>query len=278
LAGSGKSTALRALEDMGLYAVDNLPVQLLPAFVELPLEKQGGPFKAALVMDPRSPRFVEKFPTLYDDLLERGYALDLVFLEAADEVLIRRFSQTRRRHPLAGGGGAVVADIRREREMLKPLKARAGHVLDTSRLNVHQLRGQMHDMFTDLAPPARLDVNLVSFGFKFGLPSEADLVMDVRFLANPYFVEDLQPLDGLDRRVADYIFSHEDAGVFLKRFMNLLDFLIPRNLQEGKSRLTIAIGCTGGRHRSVAVSRWLAERIDLPQCRVSLRHRDLEQA
>lgn len=276
LSGSGKSTALRALEDVGFYAVDNLPVELMPAFVNLPVKQMGPGFKAALGMDVRASGFVEKFPEIYHDLLSQGFNLELVFLDASDNALIRRYSQTRRQHPLDNEYGDVGMGIRLEREMLEPLRGLASHVLDTSRFNVHQLRQEIINLYTRLAPPAKLQLNLISFGFKYGLPLEADLVMDVRFLANPYFEQDLRPLDGRDHRVVNYVFQHESTGIFLKRFKELLDFLIPQYRREGKTRLTIAIGCTGGKHRSVAISEWLAKHLEGEDRRISLRHRDIE--
>ena len=276
LSGSGKSTALKALEDVGFYAVDNLPVELLPAFVNLPVKSTGPGFKAALGMDVRAPEFVEKFPAIYQDLVHQGYNLELIFLEANQNALIRRYSQTRRQHPLDMACGDVGMGINRERELLEPLRGLASHILDTSRFNVHQLRQEIINLYSRLAPPAKLQLNLISFGFKYGLPLEADLVMDVRFLANPYFEQDLRPLDGRDQRVVDYVFQHESTGIFLKRFEELLDFLIPQYRREGKNRLTIAIGCTGGKHRSVAISEWLADHLEGEDRRLSLRHRDIE--
>jgi UPF0042 nucleotide-binding protein len=276
LSGSGKSTVLKALEDLGFYAVDNLPAELLPAFVNLPLEYVGEPFKAALVMDVRTPRFVEVFPPILNDLLDRGYSLELIFLEADEDALIRRFSQTRRQHPLADQGESLSAGLKKERELLEPLRAQATQVLDTSRFTVHELKKEIFRIYSQLAPPARLHVNLMSFGYKYGIPREADVVMDVRFLSNPYFIDNLRPLDGRDQRVVDYVFKQAATTDFLNRFKGLLEFLIPLYHKEGKSQLTIAIGCTGGRHRSVAISQWLAGELKSPDCRVTLRHRDVE--
>lgn len=276
LSGSGKSTVLKALEDMGFYAVDNLPAELLPAFVNLPLEYVGEPFKAALVMDVRTPRFVEVFPPILNDLLKKGYSLELIFLEAEEDVLIRRFSQTRRQPPLAGQGESVATGLQRERELLEPLRSQATQVLDTSRFTIHQLKQEIFRLYSRLAPPARLHVNLMSFGYKYGIPREADLAMDVRFLSNPYFVDGLRPLDGRDQRVVDYVFKQATTMDFLNRFKGLLDFLIPLYHKEGKSQLTVAIGCTGGKHRSVAISEWLAGELASPECQVTLRHRDVE--
>lgn len=276
LSGSGKSTVLKALEDMGFYAVDNLPAELLPSFVNLPLEFVGEPFKAALGMDVRTPRFVEVFPPILNDLLKKGYSLELLFLEAEEDVLIRRFSQTRRQHPLSGRGESSAAGLKREREMLEPLRALATQVLDTSRFTIHELKKEIFRLYSRLAPPARLHVNLMSFGYKYGIPREADVAMDVRFLANPYFVDSLRPLDGRDQRVVDYVFKQATTNDFLNRFKGLLEFLIPLYHKEGKSQLTIAIGCTGGKHRSVAISEWLAKELTSPECQVTLRHRDVE--
>jgi UPF0042 nucleotide-binding protein len=273
-AGAGKSTALKTFEDLGFYAVDNLPVELLPSFVHLPLGKPGDPFRAALVMDLRTPRFAEGFPRIYRDLASRGYNLELLFLEADDEALLRRFSQTRRQHPLARPGETVAEGIARERGLLEPIKAQASQVLDTSRFTIHELRRELTRLFSQEAGPAPLQVNLMSFGYKYGLPREADLVMDVRFLANPYFVNGLQELDGCDPRVVDYVLQGEVAAAFLRKFKDLLEFLIPLYHREGKSQLTVAIGCTGGRHRSVVVAEWLARSLRSPHYRLTLRHRD----
>ena len=275
LSGSGKSTALKALEDLGFYAVDNLPVGLLPAFVKLPLDEAGVPFKAALVMDLRSAKFLERFPQVYADLQSQGFNLELLFLEAADQVLISRFSTTRRQHPLVGPGEPLREGIRRERALLEPIRGQANQVLDSSRHTVHDLKREVAALYSRLAPPAAMQLNIVSFGFKNGLPTEADLVMDLRFLPNPYFSEQLRPLDGRDPRVVDFIFDSEVTSEFLNRFKYLLDFLVPRYHQEGKSRLTLALGCTGGKHRSVAVSEWLAKQLGQTGHSVTLRHRDV---
>ncbi|CAO0824275.1 RNase adaptor protein RapZ [Desulfarculales bacterium] len=275
LSGSGKSTALKALEDLGFYAVDNLPVELLPAFVNLPLEYVGEPFKAALVMDVRAPRFVESFPLIFQDLSDRGFELEILFLEASDEALLRRFSQTRRQHPLADERGNLGEGIRRERRLLEPFRLRATQIMDTSRFTVHELRQEVLKLYSRLAPPAAMQVNLMTFGFKYGLPPESDLVMDMRFLANPYFIDRLRSLDGRDAAVVDYLFKQETTVAFLSRFKALLDFLLPQYHQEGKSQLTVSVGCTGGKHRSVAVVEWLAKELAGSGYRVTTRHRDI---
>lgn len=276
LSGSGKTTALKALEDLGFYAVDNLPARLLTAFVNLPLGDQDHPFMVALGMDVRAQDFIEKFPAIYRELIGKGFTMELLFLEAAQDVLLDRYSQTRRDHPLVLAGEDLAAGIERERELTAPIRSLAGQVLDTSLYNIHELKRTVQKLYADQAPSDKISLNLMSFGFKHGPPREADLVMDVRFLANPYFDEELRPLDGCDPRVVDFIFSREATRQFLERFGGLLDFLLPLYEEEGKSRLTIALGCTGGRHRSVALVEWLAGRLSAQGRKVSKRHRDLE--
>lgn len=276
LSGSGKSTVLKALEDLGFYAVDNLPVQLLTSFVNLPVDQSGETFKAALVMDLRGPQFLGDFPGIFKNLIKAGYSLDLIFLEASSQALIRRFSQTRRQHPLAcGQDDTVNQGISQERKLLAPIREIAGYVLDTSRFTVHQLKAEITALVSRLAPSPSLRLNLMSFGYKYGIPAEADMVIDVRFLANPYFVDELRALDGTNAQVIDYVFGRETTGVFLKKFKGLMDFLIPCYQQEGKSQLTLAIGCTGGRHRSVVISGWLARELQSPDIHITLRHRDI---
>lgn len=275
LSGSGKSSALRALEDVGYYAVDNLPVELLPAFVNLPIKDTAPGFQAALGMDVRAADFVERFPAIYNELCAKGVSLELLFLEAGDEALVRRFSQTRRQHPLAMQAGGNLGGISRERELLLPIRQMARLVLDTSRFTIHELRREIFRLFTEGGSGAALQVNLLSFGFKYGIPLEADLMVDVRFIANPYFREKLRPLDGRDRAVVDYVIGQEATGVFLAKYTDLLDWLLPLYEAEGKTQLTVAVGCTGGRHRSVVITQRLAEALTRPEVGVTVRHRDI---
>lgn len=276
LSGSGKSTVLKALEDLGYYAVDNLPVELLPSLVKLPIGAERQQIKVALGMDVRDPAFVTSFPSVFTKLSKEGFWLDLLFLEASDPALIRRYSQTRRQHPLSSAQEDVHQVLRKERNLLSPVKEQASHVIDTSRYTVHDLRRETHALFKELAPPAPFRINLMSFGFKHGIPNEADLVVDVRFLKNPYFVDDLKPKTGQDPDVRDYVFTDPYTQEFLDRYLSLLDFLIPLYQAEGKTRLTVAVGCTGGHHRSVALTEWLISRLKRPDRQVVLRHRDIE--
>ncbi len=276
VAGSGKSTALRALEDAGFYCIDNLPIVFLDKLLELSAHTAGEVSRIALVVDAREGRFLPDAPRIIEEVRRTGARVDVIFLDASDEALFRRFSETRRRHPLSGEGRSVPEAVAAERTTLAPLKAVAGEVVDTSQLNVHQLKELVHHRFVE-GQARRMGVTVVSFGFRYGIPTHADLVLDVRFLPNPYFVPDLKPLPGTDARVAEYVLAQPDARVFLDKSEDLCAFLLPRFRAEGKSYLTLAIGCTGGRHRSVALSAELARRLERQGNEVRVWHRDVEK-
>ncbi len=254
LSGSGKSTALAALEDAGFFCVDNLPVALLPKFLELPVGSVSGVSRFAFVMDLRERGFVQAQRAVFEDLAGQGFAPYIIFLEASEDELLRRYSETRRQHPLAGTGG-VAEGIRLEKERLAGLRQAASRVLDTTRLNVHELKAQIVSLAEKNAPAAHMRITVMSFGFKYGVPREADLVMDVRFLPNPFFVPELKELSGEDPPARDFVMGRLETGEFLAKFHDLLDFLVPRYERERKSYLTLAFGCTGGRHRSVTIAR-----------------------
>lgn len=269
VSGAGKSTAVKALEDSGYYCVDNMPLPLLPRFVEL-LMAAGEAEAAALVVDAREGEFLHGSREAFADLRRAGHLVEVLFLEASDDVLVRRFSETRRRHPIAGED--LRQGILREREILRSLREEAQAVVDTGGLNVHQLKGVIQERYR--RDSEVLGVTLLSFGFKHGLPAEADLVFDVRFLPNPYFVEGLSAASGEEPAVAAFVLDNVDASELLSHIDGLIEFMLPRAEREGKAYLTIAVGCTGGRHRSVAVVRELAKR--LPQrYPLTVRHRDL---
>jgi UPF0042 nucleotide-binding protein len=269
VSGAGKSTALKALEDVGFYCVDNMPLPLFPRFVELLAEE--GVTQAALGLDARAGEFLTRYADTFDELRKRGHHLEVLFLEASDDVLVRRFSETRRRHPLAGED--LREGIMRERELLRGLREEAGAVMvDTANLNVHQLKGVIQERYRRTSDV--LGVTLLSFGFKHGLPAEADVVLDVRFLPNPYFVEALSASTGEEAAVASFVLDNADGREFLDRAESLLTFLLPRAEREGKAYLTVAVGCTGGRHRSVAVTQELARRLP-KRYPLTVRHRDL---
>ncbi|MDQ7836991.1 MAG: RNase adapter RapZ [Thermodesulfobacteriota bacterium] len=276
LSGSGKSTALRAFEDLGYYCVDNLPVVLLPQFLHIQEPAPGQTVRAALVMDMREQDFLKEYTAIFADLKKEGFKLEILFLESSDDVLLRRFSQTRRHHPLIPSPVTTVMDaIALERRQLALLKEEADRVLDTSFYNLHQLRGAIGSLYGSRVDLNRLLVNLLSFGFKYGVPGEADMVFDVRFLPNPFFVPNLKELDGTSPQAKDYVLKDQTTQTFLSKVSELLFFLIPFFKREGKMYLTIATGCTGGRHRSVTVTEELKNILTEKGYEVVVHHRDI---
>ncbi len=275
VSGSGKSTALRALEDAGFYCVDNLPILFLEKLLELSGHTAGEVSRIALGVDAREGRFLVEAPRIIQEVRQKGSDVQVLFLDASDDSLVRRYSETRRRHPLAGDG-SVPDGIAAERRALADLKTIADEVIDTTTLNVHELKRLVTRRFA-AGDGARLGVTIVSFGFRFGLPTHADMVLDVRFLPNPYFIPELKPHPGTDPRVAGFVLGQPDAKAFLERLGELFGFLLPRYRNEGKSYLTIAIGCTGGKHRSVAIATALAEWLEAGGQPVRLWHRDVEK-
>jgi UPF0042 nucleotide-binding protein len=276
LSGSGKTTTSRALEDMGFFCVDNLPSALLPKLFDLRSAFLGEHSKIAIVMDLRERDFLKTYPQVFSRLREEGFQLEILFLEASDEILVRRYSQTRRAHPLAEGGD-VAEGIRREREMLSDLRSMANMVIDTSRYNIHQLQGSIREIFGQGPMGKRMTLTFLSFGYSQGIPQEADLVVDVRFLPNPFFLEELKGLPGTDCRIRQYLFGFEESHRFLELFQKFLNFLLPLYEREGKSYLTVGVGCTGGVHRSVAIAEKMGE-LFKESFPVRMRHRDLDHA
>jgi UPF0042 nucleotide-binding protein len=276
LSGSGKSTAIRALEDLGYFCVDNLPVVLLPQFLELNQRLTPATPRIGLVIDARERHFLPKAEAIFNDLRAQGYPIEIVFLEADVEVLVRRYSETRRKHPLAPDG-PIRDGIQAEQDQLTDLRHLAAHTLDTTAMTVHDLRRAIQDLYHAPLPHQRaLTLNVMSFGFRHGVPVEADLVFDIRFLQNPHFVPALRHKTGLEPEVEAYVLSQADAQTFLRHLYGLLDFVLPLYRAEGKTYLTIAIGCTGGQHRSVALARRLGAHLSDLSYPVNLRHRDLE--
>lgn len=275
LSGSGKGSVLKTFEDLGFYCVDNLPVALIPMFSELYDEGRGEIERAALLVDAREGEQIEKLPGYYRTLAN-SHPTTLVFIEASDQVLQRRFSETRRPHP-AGEGLSVREGIRQERRRMAPIRRVADVVIDTSHFNVHELRQFIIDRFQK-AGRRPLLVSIVSFGFRYGMPTDADLVFDVRFLPNPHFIPRLRPFSGKDRRVARYIRSFPQTREFLRRTEGLLHYLIPHYINEGKSYLTVAVGCTGGRHRSVTLAEVIGRDLQRHGYSAKIVHRDLEKS
>ena len=273
LSGAGRSTAAKCLEDLGYYVVDNLPPSLIAAMVDLGSHTSGEVTRIAVVVDVRSRAFSADLRSVIGELDERGYRPRVLFLEAADDVLVRRFENNRRAHPLQAGG-RLVDGIAAERELLSDLYAVADLVVDTSRLSVHDLRRQLEREFSGGAVPA-LRATVLSFGFKYGLPLDADLVADVRFLPNPHWIPELRPHTGQDPDVRDYVLSQEGAGRFLDVYAELLRLVGAGYQREGKRYLTLAIGCTGGKHRSVAMAEEIAKRLAGDGVQTTVAHRDV---
>ncbi|MGA3292540.1 MAG: RNase adapter RapZ [Candidatus Acidiferrales bacterium] len=275
LSGSGKGSVLNTFEDLGFYCVDNLPVALIPTFTELYEEGRGEVERAALLVDAREGEQIDKLPGIYRELRSH-HPVTLVFMEASDDALQRRFSETRRPHPLSHGS-SIAEGIRAERRRMAPIRRIADVIIDTTKFTVHELRQLISDRFQN---PGRrpLLVSVVSFGFRYGIPADADLVFDVRFLPNPHFVPRLRPFSGKDPRVARYIRSFPQTGEFLRRIESMLAYLIPHYIREGKSYLTIALGCTGGRHRSVALAEVIRRALKRRGYTAKVVHRDLDKS
>lgn len=276
LSGSGKSTAVRALEDEGFFCQDNLPVMLFPTFVELVDKAKERVRDVALVMDIRGRDFHAGYEKVFQEISEAGHFVEILFFDATDEVLIRRFSETRRRHP-AMESGSVPEGIRYEREQLAGLRRLATMIIDTSELNVHQLRELVISHVKGNHGGREMTIHLQSFGYRYGIPLESDLVMDVRFLPNPYFVPELKEFSGLNPNVRDYVLKHEETRIFLNKFKEMLEFLLPGYRREGKSYLTVSIGCTGGRHRSVVITEEMRDFFRTKQLNLNVSHRDMKK-
>ena len=274
LSGSGKSTAVRALEDEGFFCIDNLPLALLQVFIELAEKSSERINNVALVIDIRAKDFFKGRENIFRELREVGHKVEILFLDSSDDVLVRRFSETRRRHP-ALDSGSVLDGIRFEREHLAVLRQIATSIVDTSELNVHQLKDLITGIVTGAGSPKAFNMHIQSFGFKYGVPLESDIVMDVRFLPNPYFVPELKQLTGMDKDVQGFLESQDDTSEFMDRFLWFIDFLIPRYQKEGKSYLTISVGCTGGRHRSVFIIEVLRKFLAEKKLSLKVTHRDM---
>ena len=274
LSGSGKSTVLKAFEDLGFYCVDNLPVELIPIFAEIHAAGEGDFTRAALLVDVREGQQLEKLPPLLKHL-GKDHPITLVFIEASEDALLRRYSETRRPHPL-GKEYSVRESLLRERTLMEPIRKLADVVIETSRFNVHELRHFITERFKNPGRRPML-VSIVSFGYRYGVPSDADLVFDVRFLPNPHFVPRLRAFTGKDPKVRRYIRSFPQTGEFLRRIDGLLNYLIPHYIREGKSYLTIAFGCTGGKHRSVMLSEAVKKSLEKHGYSAKVVHRDIEK-
>ncbi len=275
LSGSGKSTAIDALEDAGFFCIDNLPVILLPKFLEFRAKTGSEITKLALVMDLREEEFIQRYPDIFTKLRQEGYLFEILFLEASTEALLRRYSQTRRKHPLSEAKN-LLEGIQAERKELKDLREIADLIIDTSNYNVHELKEIILNHVLKAVPAKRMKIYLLSFGFKYGIPHDADLVIDVRFLPNPHFVQELRNLAGTSPKVKEFMDRWKETHIFLEKYLDLLNYLIPHYEKEGKSSLTIAVGCTAGTHRSVSIADAIYRELKKTTNLITLTHRDIE--
>lgn len=275
VSGSGKSTAIKAMEDIDFFCVDNLPPKLIPTFIDLCSNSDKEISKVALVIDIRIPdtKILEKFSEVIEEIKSKASNVEIIFLESSNQALVKRYKETRRKHPLSQNGN-ILDGIKEEREILSHIKKISDHEIDTSEYNVHQLKEKIQNIFRTNSNQ-RVSLNFLSFGFKHGYPLDADLVFDVRFLPNPYFVESLKDLDGTNQEIKDFVLSSDDSKIFIEKVLDLLNFLIPKFKKEGKSYINMAIGCTGGKHRSVAIANEIAQKFT--DFSPSVRHRDIEK-
>jgi RNase adapter protein RapZ len=273
--GAGRSTAMAAFEDAGFYCVDNMPVALLPSFIDQPPETRPNTPGFAFGMDLRQKSFLTEYAATFAAVADRGVKLEILFLDADPDTLLRRYSQARRHHPLAYRHPNLADAIEAENKLLAPLKSAADQVIDTSHLNVHQLRFKIFSFTQADESAMSISINVKSFGFKYGVPLDVDLIIDVRFITNPYFVPELRPLDGESEKIRQFVLQKKETRLFLQKYLDLLDYLIPLYEKEGKAYLTVAVGCTGGRHRSVVAAREIYSHIRRSRSQVSLTHRDI---
>jgi len=277
ISGAGKSRVAAVLEDMEFYCVDNMPLPMMPKFAELCIATQGRYERVALVTDIRALENVDELFKTFDEMQELGCVLKLLFIEAETETIIRRYKETRRRHPLDTSGSNLSGAVENEIVMLAPVRERADEVIDTTGLTLSKLQRRLNILFTEESDNKALNVTIKSFGFKHGMPIEADILFDVRFMPNPFYIQELRPKTGLDIIVKDYVFGFEQSNEFFKRFCDMLDFLLPHYIDEGRRYFVICFGCTGGRHRSPAVAEALTEYLSEQGYPVDCIHRDIER-
>lgn len=276
MSGAGRTQASHCMEDMGYYCIDNLPPVLIDKFADICRHSQGKLEKVALVMDLRGGYLFEQLTEELSNLRKNGYEYEILFLDSNDETLIKRYKETRRKHPLAAEG-SITDGIKKEREILKSIRESSDYIIDTSNMTIGNLKKKITELFSWGENKENFMINVESFGFKFGMALDADLVFDVRFLPNPYYVPELKHKTGTDKDVVDYVFADEVTHEFTKKLYDMVDFLVPQYTEEGKNNLVIAIGCTGGRHRSVAIAESLAKHLSGKNAAVTVSHRDIDK-
>ena len=276
MSGAGKTSVLKFLEDINFFCVDNLPPALLPKFAELCYEQEGEIERVAMGIDIRGGKLFDDLFEVLSSLQEKGYEYEILFLDASDEVLIKRYKETRRSHPLSRNG-SIQEGIRKEREMLRDVKTKATYIIDTSQVLTRQLKEQINGIFVENKKHENLVITIQSFGFKYGIPTDSDLVFDVRFLPNPFYIQELKELTGNDEPVSSYVMQFEESQIFLKKLVDMVEFLIPLYIKEGKNNLVISIGCTGGKHRSVTLANALYAALGQDKHTLLLQHHDIEK-
>lgn len=276
MSGAGKTSVLKFLEDINFFCVDNLPPALLPKFAELCYEQEGEIERVALGIDIRGGKLFNDLFEVLSSLQEKGYEYEILYLDASDEVLIKRYKETRRSHPLSRNG-SIQEGIRKEREMLWDVKAKATYIIDTSQVLTRQLKEQINGIFVENKKHENLVITIQSFGFKYGIPTDSDLVFDVRFLPNPFYIQELKELTGNDQPVSSYVMNFEESQIFLQKLLDMVEFLIPLYIKEGKNNLVISIGCTGGKHRSVTLANALYAALGQEKHMLLLQHHDIEK-
>ena len=276
MSGAGKTSVLKFLEDINFFCVDNLPPALLPKFAELCYEQEGEIERVAMGIDIRGGRLFNDLFEVLSSLQEKGYEYEILYLDASDEVLIKRYKETRRSHPLSRNG-SIQEGIRKEREMLWDVKAKATYIIDTSQVLTRQLKEQINGIFVENKKHENLVITIQSFGFKYGIPTDSDLVFDVRFLPNPFYIQELKELTGNDEPVSSYVMNFEESQIFLQKLLDMVEFLIPLYIKEGKNNLVISIGCTGGKHRSVTLANALYAALGQEKHMLLLQHHDIEK-
>ena len=276
MSGAGKTSVLKFLEDINFFCVDNLPPALLPKFAELCYELEGEIERVAMGIDIRGGRLFNDLFEVLSDLQEKGYEYEILYLDASDEVLIKRYKETRRSHPLSRNG-SIQEGILKEREMLRDVKTKATYIIDTSQALTRQLKEQINGIFVENKKHENLVITIQSFGFKYGIPTDSDLVFDVRFLPNPFYIQELKELTGNDEPVSSYVMQFEESQIFLNKLVDMVEFLIPHYIKEGKNNLVISIGCTGGKHRSVTLANALYAALGQDRHTLLLQHHDIEK-
>lgn len=274
MSGAGKATALKTLEDAGFFCVDNLPIQLIRRFAEIAYDEQIQVDDVAISVDIRSGRALNQLNACLTDLKENNYTYEILFMECSDETLVKRYKETRRTHPLSTKNGRIIDGIKKERELIGFIKDEADYIIDTSSLLVRELKAELDKIFVQDKEYGNFIVTIMSFGFKYGIPRDSDIVQDVRFLPNPYYDEALRPLTGNDKAVHDYVMDSQESLDFIDKFTDLIQFLIPNYIKEGKNQLVISIGCTGGKHRSVTIANEVYDRLQKSKYTVRILHRD----